>query len=240
MQSVVGPVERCQAGSIGARNVGWVEARNPAASPHQAGFINPAYLLAFAAALAITFLSGCSRDGKPAALKFNTTDITGASFGQSLSLNDAATQQPRTLADFKGKVTVFFFGYMFCPDYCPTTMTTLNAALAKMKPSDAENVNVVFVTVDPKRDVPAELTKYVNAFNPKFKALYGTDEQTAAAAKEFKIIYQKAQIKDENTYLVDHSTQMYVFDPQGRIRLLVRHEAGADAIAADLSTLLRS
>jgi protein SCO1 len=184
-------------------------------------------------------LTACSSSDKNA-LKFNATDITGASFGQSLALNDAATKAPRTLADFKGKATVFFFGYMFCPDYCPTTMTTMNTVLSKMKPEDAAKVQVVFVTVDPKRDVPAELTKYVGAFNPSFKALYGTDEQTAAATKEFKIIYQKAQVKDENTYLVDHSTQMYVFDPQGRIRLMIRHEAGADAIAQDLTMLVRA
>ncbi len=183
-------------------------------------------------------LAACSAEkGAP---KFIATDITGASFGRTLSMNDAATKTPYTLANFNGKATVFFFGYMFCPDYCPTTMTTLNSALAKMKPEDAAKVQVVFVTVDPKRDVPTELTKYVAAFNPNFKALYGTEEQTAAVAKEFKIIYQKAQVKDENTYLVDHSTQMYAFDPQGRIRLMIRHEAGVDAVAQDLTTLVRS
>jgi protein SCO1 len=186
----------------------------------------------------ILALTACS--GEKNAVKFNATDITGASFGQTLSMNDAATKSPRTLVDFKGKATVFFFGYMFCPDYCPTTMTTLNSALAKMKPEDAAKVQVVFVTVDPRRDAPAELTNYVAAFNPSFKALYGTDEQTSITAKEFKIIYQKAQIKDENTYLVDHSTQMYAFDPQGRIRLMIRHEAGADAIAQDLTALVHS
>lgn len=194
--------------------------------------------LAAAASLALALLLvACGND---AGVKFNATDITGASFGKSLALNDAATQQPRTLESYKGKVLVLFFGYMFCPDYCPTTMSTMNTVLGKMKPEDAANVQVVFVTVDPKRDQPKLLTEYVKAFNPAFAALYGTDEQTAAAAKEFKIIYQKAQIKDENTYLVDHSTQMYAFDPQGRIRLLVKHESGPDAIAADLTTLLKS
>jgi len=193
--------------------------------------------LAAAASLALLLLLvGCGND---AGVKFNATDITGAAFGKTLALNDAATQQPRTLESFKGKVTVLFFGYMFCPDYCPTTMSTLNTALGRMTPEDAARVQVVFVTVDPKRDQPKVLTDYVKAFNPTFAALYGTDEQTAAAAKEFKIIYQKAQIKDENTYLVDHSTQMYAFDRQGRIRLLIRHESGPDAIAADLTTLVR-
>ena len=186
---------------------------------------------------ALLVLAACN-NGRPAA-NFAATDITGAAFGKSLELNDSATQQPRTLESFKGKVTVLFFGYMFCPDYCPTTMTTLNAALAKMKPEDAARVQVVFVTVDPKRGQPKALTDYVRAFNPTFAALYGTDAQTAAAAKEFKIIYQKAQVKDENTYVMDHSTQMYAFDATGRIRLMIRHEAGAEAIAADLTTLLK-
>jgi len=183
-------------------------------------------------------LAACS--GDKSGPKFNSTDITGAAFGKALALNDAATQQPRTLDSFKGKATVFFFGYMFCPDFCPTTMATLNTVLGKMKPEDAAKVQVVFVTVDPKRDQPKLLNDYVTAFNPAFKALYGTDEQTAAVAKEFKIIYQKAQVKDDNTYLMDHSTQMYVFDAQGRIRLMVRHETGPDAIAADLTALVRS
>jgi protein SCO1 len=190
-------------------------------------------------AITVTLLFAACGNDKPT-VKFNSTDITGAAFGKTLALNDAATQQPRTLESFKGKATVFFFGYMFCPDYCPTTMTTLNAVLGKMKHEDAAKVQVVFVTVDPKRDQPKLLTDYVKAFNPSFAALYGTDEQTATVAKEFKIIYQKAQVKDENTYLVDHSTQMYVFDPQGRIRLMVRHETGPDAIAADLTTLVKS
>ena len=183
-------------------------------------------------------LTACGDDA--AKLKFNATDITGAQFGKTLALNDSATLEPRTLDSFKGKATVFFFGYMYCPDYCPTTMTTLNDAFAKMKPEDAARVQVVFVTVDPARDKPKILTDYVKAFNPNFAALYGTDEQTATVGKEFKIIYQKSQVKSEFTYLVDHSTQMYAFDRQGRIRLMIRHEAGADAIAKDLTVLLKS
>ena len=196
---------------------------------------------AFAALVAVLLsalaLTACGND--KSVVKFNATDITGAAFGRTLALNDAATQQPRTLESFKGRATVLFFGYMFCPDYCPTTMTTLNAALSKMKPEDAAKVQVIFVTVDPKRDQPKVLAEYVHAFNPTFAGLYGSDEQTAATAKEFKIIYQKAQVKDDNTYLVDHSTQMYAFDPQGRIRLMIRHEAGPELIAADLTTLVK-
>ena len=194
-----------------------------------------AWLLAVVVTSAF-LLTSCSND--KSAVKFNATDVTGAAFGQTLALNDSATLEPRTLDSFKGKATVFFFGYMFCPDYCPTTMTTLNEVLGKMKPEDAAKVQVVFVTVDPARDKPKILTDYVKAFNPNFAALYGSDEQTATVAKEFKIIYQKSQVKSEFTYMVDHSTQMYAFDPQGRIRLMIRHEAGPEAIAKDLTALL--
>ena len=187
---------------------------------------------------ALAMLVACNNE--KSAVKFSATDITGAAFGKSLALSDAATQTPRTLDSYKGKVPVFFFGYMFCPDYCPTTMTTLNEALGKMKPADAAKVQVIFVTVDPRRDQPKVLTEYVTAFNPAFAALYGTDEQTATVAKEFKVIYQKSQVKSEFTYMVDHSTQMYAFDPQGRIRLMIRHETGAEAIAKDLTTLVNS
>lgn len=184
-------------------------------------------------------LAGCSQGSGPK-LSFKTTDITGANFARSLALTDAATGEPRTLESYRGKVTVFFFGYMFCPDFCPTTMTKLNEALAKMKPEEAAKVQVVFVTVDPKRDQPKLLTDYVRAFNPSFAALTGSEQQIAETAKEWKIIYQKAQVKDENTYLVDHSTQMYAFDGQGRLRLMIKHETEPAVIAEDLSTLVRT
>ncbi|MBL8311753.1 MAG: SCO family protein [Burkholderiales bacterium] len=190
--------------------------------------------IAFGAAVLV---AACG-DRKPAA-HFNATDITGAAFGRTLALKDAASGDGRTLESYRGKALVLFFGYMFCPDYCPTTMTTLNAALGKMKPEDAAKVQVAFVTVDPKRDTPAQLKSYVTAFNPTFAALYGSEAEVAAAAKEFKIIFQKAQVKDENTYLIDHSTQMYAFDPAGRLRLMIKHESGAEAIAADLTALVR-
>ncbi len=184
-------------------------------------------------------LAGCSQGSGPK-LSFKTTDITGANFARSLALTDAATGEPRTLESYRGKVTIFFFGYMFCPDFCPTTMTKLNEALAKMKPEEAAKVQVVFVTVDPKRDQPKLLTDYVRAFNPSFAALTGSEQQIAETAKEWKIIYQKAQVKDENTYLVDHSTQMYAFDGQGRLRLMIKHETEPAVIAEDLSTLVRT
>ncbi|MCX8098869.1 MAG: SCO family protein [Casimicrobiaceae bacterium] len=197
-----------------------------------------------AAASAALLLAACGeRAGSGKATntpKFKSVDITGANFARSLNLIDAATGERRTLESYRGKVTLFFFGYMFCPDYCPTTMTMLNQAFAKMRPEDVAKVQVVFVTVDPKRDKPEELVKYVRAFHPSFSALWGSEEEIAATAKEWKIVYQKAQVKDEFTYLVDHSTQMYVFDAQGRLRLMIKHEAGPEVIAEDLTTLVRT
>ena len=183
-------------------------------------------------------LVGCdapsSSGGTPTA--FKGIDITGAEYARTLSLTDQ-NGQPRTLADFKGKVTVVFFGYTQCPDVCPTTMAELaqvKAALGK----DGDRVQGVFVTVDPDRDTADVLKAYMSAFDPGFVALRGTPEQVAAAAKEFKVFYAKVPGKTEGSYSVDHPAGSYVFDAQGKVRLFVRYGSGAEALAADLKTLL--
>lgn len=190
------------------------------------------------ASLPMLALVGCdaptSTGGKPTV--FNGIDITGAEYARALSLTDQ-NGQPRTLADFKGKVTVVFFGFTQCPDVCPTTMAELaqvKAALGK----DGERVQGVFVTVDPERDSAEVLKSYMSGFDPGFVALRGTPEQIAATAKEFKVFYAKVPGKAEGTYSVDHTAGSYVFDAQGRVRLFVRYGSGAEALTADLKTLL--
>ncbi len=167
---------------------------------------------------------------------FKGIDITGAEYARTLSLTDQ-NGQPRTLADFKGKVTVVFFGYTQCPDVCPTTMAELaqvKAALGK----DGDRLQGVFVTVDPDRDTADVLKAYLSAFDPGFVALRGTAEQIAAVAKEFKVFYAKVPGKTEGSYSVDHTAGSYVFDSQGKVRLFVRYGSGAEALAADLKMLL--
>ena len=174
----------------------------------------------------------------PAAPKFRGSDITGVGYGHDFHLNDPAGKV-RTLADFRGKVVVLFFGYTQCPDVCPTTLSELAAAVKELGP-DAARVQVLFVTVDPERDTPELLSRYVPAFNPTFLGLYGDAAATAATAKEFKIIYQKQPGPTPGTYSVDHSAGTYLFDPQGRLRVYESFSQGPDAFAHDIGELLKS
>ena len=179
-------------------------------------------------------LAGCERASEAPA--FQGVDITGADYARTLSLPDADGRL-RTLGDFKGKVTVVFFGYTQCPDVCPTTMAEL-AEVKRSLGAQGERVQGVFVTIDPERDTPALLKAYLRNFDPGFVALRGSPEQTQAAAREFKVFYAKVPGKAEGSYSMDHTAGSYVFDAQGRVRLFERYGAGPKALAGDLQRLL--
>lgn len=185
-----------------------------------------------AALFAAVLLTAC---GEPPP-SFRNTDITGAPYGKSLALTDH-NGQPRTLADFRGKVVTLFFGFTQCPDVCPTSLMTMNEVMRQLGP-DAERVQALFVTVDPERDTQALLAEYVPAFDPRFLGLYGTLEQTADVAKEFRIYYRKSGDTSGMNYTIDHSAGTYIFDPQGRVRLYVKHGESAENLAADIRMLL--
>lgn len=182
--------------------------------------------------LALAVLAGCDA----AAPQFKSTDITGVEYGRVLELQDVAGRT-RRLEDFRGKAVVLFFGFTQCPDVCPTTLAEIGAALRQLAPEDAERVQVLFVTVDPERDTPGLLGRYLSAFDARIVGLRGDLAATRKVAQEFKIYFEKR--KQGDSYTVDHSAQSYVLDPQGRLRLLVRHERiGAD-LASDLRAILR-
>ena len=199
----------------------------------------PAMLATLGLALALS-LAGCERLGLGArdasAPVFKGVDITGASYGRSLNLVDH-DGQPRTLADFKGKVSVLFFGFTQCPDVCPTTMLEL-AQVKQGLGADGERVQGIFVTIDPDRDTAEVLKAYMSSFDPSFIALRGNAEETAAAAKEFKVFYAKVPGKAEGSYTMDHTAGAYLIDPAGRLRLFVRHGSGAEALSSDIKALL--
>jgi len=196
--------------------------------------------LQFLAIACLAALAACDIKPSPtAAAPFNGVDITGAEYARNLSLTDH-TGQPRTLADFKGKVVVVFFGYTQCPDVCPTTMAELAEVKRALGPEGAR-VQGVFITVDPERDTPEVLKAYVTGFDPSFVALRGTPEQTFATAKEFKVFYAKAPSKGAGGgYTMDHTAGAFVIDPSGRVRLFTRYGSGAQALAQDLKRLLAS
>ena len=167
---------------------------------------------------------------------FQNTDVTGLDYAKGFTLTDH-TGKPRTLADFKGKAVVVFFGYTQCPDVCPTTMAEMATVMQKLGPL-ADQVQVLFITLDPERDTQELLANYVPAFDKRFIGLRGTPEQTAKTAKEFKVFYSKVPGTDPGSYTIDHTAGSYVFDRDGRLRLFIRHGQGPDPIVHDLRELL--
>ena len=176
-------------------------------------------------------LAGC--DSRP---QFVNTDISEADYARDFALTDHAGK-PRTMADFRGKAVVIFFGYTQCPDVCPTTMTGMAEAM-KLLGGDAAKVQVLFVTVDPERDTQQLLAQYVPVFNPSFLGLYADAQTIARTAQEFRVFYKKQPGSTPTTYTVDHSAGSYVYDPQGRLRLYIKHGEKPEVIANDLKLLI--
>jgi protein SCO1/2 len=202
-------------------------------------------LLAFAGAATTllgvtTGLSGCDQSGGQGAAgvsPFKGTDLTWADYAKELGLPDV-DGKVRTLAEFKGKVVAVFFGYVQCPDVCPTTMAEL-AAVKQQLGADGAKLQPVFVTVDPERDTAAVLKPYLANFGSDFIALRGESEQIKNLAKSFKVFYAKVPGKsDANNYTMDHSAAVYLFDTEGRVRVYERYGTPVDALVNDVKVLL--
>jgi protein SCO1/2 len=188
---------------------------------------------AFLASALAAALAACDRLTKPV---FNGVDITGAELGGDLALTDH-NGRAVSLADFRGKVVVLFFGFTQCPDVCPTTLSDM-AKVMKLLGPDAARVQVLFVTIDPERDTPALLKAYVPQFDRSFLGLYGDAEATARVAKDFKIYVQKRPTGAPGQYTMDHSAQTLVFDANGKLRLFFSYGTEPEKIAPDLKKLL--
>ena len=197
--------------------------------PSRRALLRQSVVVALATALSIT---ACS----PAKPQFESIDITGADYAQDFHLTDASGRA-RQLSDYRGKLVVLFFGYTQCPDICPTTMADLKTVMQSLG-SEADRVQVLFVTLDPARDTPALLTQYVPSFDPRFVGLYGDEATTVRTARDFKVFYQRVPGSTATSYTVDHTAGSYVFDPAGRIRLFIRQGETASAMTHDLKLLL--
>ena len=191
-------------------------------------------LRGFIIAVMTMILMACSP--KP---EFKNVDITGSTaFGKDFSLLDP-DGKVRTLADFKGKAVVMFFGYTQCPDVCPTTLTEMQQVMTLLGPK-SDKVQVLFVTVDPDRDTAAILKQYVPSFDSRFLGLRPADEAALEkVTKDFKIYYKKVPGSNPGSYTMDHSAGSYAFDPEGRLRLYIKHAQGPETLAHDLKELLK-
>jgi len=181
-------------------------------------------------------VSGCSVSGSGNDFYGNVVDHT--EFGRGFSLSDPQGRK-RHLADYRGKVVVLFFGYTQCPDVCPSTLSTL-AETMRLLGNESARVQVLFITLDPERDTPALLAAYVPQFNAGFVGLSGDTRAIAETAREFRVIYQKHFDNERKTgsYSLDHSTYTYLYDPQGRLRLIEKYGETAEHLAADIRRLL--
>jgi protein SCO1 len=182
--------------------------------------------------------AACDKIFSPPASPFHGVDVTGAYMGKDFRLKDPDGKE-RTLADFRGKAVAIFFGFTQCPDVCPTTLSDMANAM-QILGADAQRVQVLFITVDPKRDTPELLKQYVPAFNPTFLGLYGDAAAISQVTKDFRIYVNERAGSAPDRYTVDHSSQTLVFDPQGRLRLMLPYGTPAAKIASDLKILLNS
>ena len=181
--------------------------------------------------LCALLLAACS----PPAPTFKSTDISGVDWGSGDFELTAHTGQRMKAADFRGKVTVMFFGFTHCPDICSPTMAKL-AVLMQRLGDDAKRVQVLFVTVDPKNDTVKQLAGFVPQFHPSFIGLTGTDKEIAVVAAEYKVAYGQ---NPKNVSLVDHSTGILVKDARGKLRLLVKNDVPVEDLEHDVRVLLK-
>ena len=140
--------------------------------------------------------------------------------------------------DLRGKPTIIYFGFAYCPDVCPTSLLLMQTGVDQLGPAAAGKVNMVFITVDPERDTPQSLKEYVGQFGPTMVGLTGTQDQVAAAAKAFRVYYQKVPGKEGAPYLMDHSSIFYLMDRNFRFVKHFTHQAKAEDIAAAIKPLL--
>ncbi len=184
------------------------------------------------ALLALLCLAACGEPKLPS--PFHAAEVGAKYTGADFKLTDQ-TGKVRTLSDFRGKVVALFFGYMHCPDVCPTTMADMAQVMDRLG-KDAGRVQVLFVTVDPERDTPELIAQYAPSFHPSFLGLYGSVQQTAQVAKTFNVAYQKQPTS--TGYNVDHSAGTFLIDAAGRVRLLSPYGQRIDWLEQDIRLLL--
>ncbi|ROO29612.1 SCO family protein [Salinisphaera orenii] len=185
-------------------------------------------------ALAATALLAACSGGEP---EYNAHDIEGVMPDLAFNLTDENGNAVEA-DDYDGRLKLLFFGYTNCPDICPATMARIRAALGGLDDTTRENIDVLFVSVDPERDDPERLAQFTSSFGPRFVGLTGSQEQLKALSKRYRVTYGYGEPNDNGFYLVSHSSAIFVFGPEGKARLLVNQEQSVDALRADLKKLL--
>ena len=180
-------------------------------------------------------LTACSGPEAPAS-RFHADDISGVMPPLEFSLA-GSSGAPVSAADVRGKVVLLYFGYTHCPDVCPATLTRIAQTLKRLGPRAAAT-QVVFVSVDPTRDSGRLLADYASYFGPQVMGVTGTDDQLTALTKRYRVAYRRDAPDAQGNYAVYHSSAVFVFDRDGRARLLVRPDETSGQLASDLEALI--
>jgi protein SCO1/2 len=194
----------------------------------------PLRLLALLMLLAgVALLGACQREEQP---KWRLTDVSGHLPDLAFRLTDD-NGKTVTGADYRGKVVLMYFGYTHCPDVCPLTLTQLHVIMQRLG-APADDARILFVSVDPARDTPQIMHAYVNAFDKRAVGLVGSARDTEALAKRFRSAFTREPDKGDGVYDVSHSSAIYIFDREGKARLLATPSAAQDDIVHDLHLLI--
>ena len=193
------------------------------------------------ALLAALALAACSPSEPDTSSAPATPPLAGARIGGPFTLVDQDGQQVSDRR-FAGKYRIMYFGYTFCPDVCPTDMQTIGGAMKLLEASDpalAARIVPIFVTVDPTRDTPAVVKQFVTAFHPRIVGLTGSPAAIETVKKEFAIFSAKGDAAPGGGYLVNHSRQAYLMDPDGKPLALLPQDKGPQALADDIKRWAR-
>lgn len=143
------------------------------------------------------------------------------------------------LHNFRGKVIPIYFGYTWCPDVCPTSLSLLSAALNELTPPEQSRLQAFFISLDPERDSVERLKEYASYFNPLIMGVTGTSGQVAEIAARYGMVYRKTEADEQGNYSVDHASRIYLLDGKGELRQILQHGTSAERVLAELRALLQ-
>ncbi len=194
-----------------------------------------------AALVAVVLCAACSAPAeKPAAPpQAAAASLPLLPLGGDFELTDH-NGQPFKLESLRGKVALVFFGYTMCPDACPTTLSKLSAAYARLAPEDRARVKAIYITIDPERDTPEVMKSYLAYFGVDAVGLSGTPDQIAAVAHLFKAHYERSDAKTAGGYLMSHTVSVFGLDAQGKARTVIDYDASVDLVVKEIQGLLHA
>lgn len=185
----------------------------------------------------LSLLAAACGTGTIDSSKFKGSAMPVAMPAPDFILTNAAGQAV-SLSDYKDKIVLLYFGYTFCPDVCPTSLSDLARVQRKLD-DGGEKIQVIMITVDPERDTPQKLSEYVDFFHPTFIGLTGSKEEIDAAAEGYGVYYEQHEGTEASGYLIDHTARIFVIEPGGDYRLSYGFGTPVEDIISDLGLILR-